>query len=79
MMSPDQCRAARALLGWSAQDLASAAGLGLATVKRFESGQLVQTVTVQALRNAVEAAGLVLIYPGDRSPSGGEGVRRATK
>ena len=78
-MSPDQCRASRALLGWSAQELAAAAGLGLASVKRFESGQLVQPATVQALRNAVEAAGLVLLYAGDRSHSGGEGVRRAAR
>jgi transcriptional regulator with XRE-family HTH domain len=33
-----QARAARALLGWSQQQLADAAGLSVITVKRFEAG-----------------------------------------
>lgn len=37
-MSPEQCRAARAWLGWSQQDLAKRASVGLSTVKDYENG-----------------------------------------
>jgi transcriptional regulator with XRE-family HTH domain len=37
-MTAVQCRMARASLGWSAQELAKKAGVGLNTVNRFESG-----------------------------------------
>lgn len=77
MITPDQCRAARALLGWSVQDLANAASLGTATIKRFEAGQAMQAATVTAIADAVSDAGLLLLSAGDASPDGGEGVRRA--
>ena len=38
-MTPEQCRAARAWLSWSQDDLAKAAKVGLSTVKDFESGR----------------------------------------
>jgi DNA-binding transcriptional regulator YiaG len=38
-MIPEQCRAARAWLAWSQDDLAKAAGVGLSTVKDFEGGR----------------------------------------
>jgi ribosome-binding protein aMBF1 (putative translation factor) len=38
LMSPEQCRAARAWLDWSQQDLAKRANVGLSTLKDFESG-----------------------------------------
>ncbi|WBY08325.1 helix-turn-helix transcriptional regulator [Sphingomonas sp. 7/4-4] len=46
---------ARAALEWSAQDLADAAGVGYATVARFELGKSVQDATVAKLRSALEA------------------------
>ena len=36
-VSARQIKAARALLGWSQQDLADNSGLGVATVRRFEA------------------------------------------
>lgn len=75
MISPDQCRAARILIGLSAPDLAAGAGVGIATIKRFESGQIVQTATVTAIKNALEAAGISFIVAGETSPGGGDGVR----
>ncbi len=39
MFSPNQSKAARALLSWSQTDLADAAGLGLSTIKDYESGR----------------------------------------
>jgi transcriptional regulator with XRE-family HTH domain len=77
MIAPDQCRAARILLGWSAADAATAAKVGLATIKRFESGQPVQSSTVSAIGEALLAAGVELIAPGAKSSGGGAGVRLA--
>lgn len=39
MISPEQCRAARALLNWTQQDLADLSGAGLSSVKGLESGE----------------------------------------
>ncbi len=75
MISPDQSRAARALLGWSAQDAADAANIGIATMKRFESGQPVQPGTLTAIADGLTAAGVAFIDEGEKSWSGGAGVR----
>jgi transcriptional regulator with XRE-family HTH domain len=45
----------RVSLGWSRLDLATAAGLGVATVVRFETGATVNPETVTAMRSALEA------------------------
>jgi hypothetical protein len=74
-MSPQLCRAARALLGWSAFDLAGASGLGVTTVKRFEAGALVRKGSVFAMQEALQGAGLEFIPAGGQSLRGGEGVR----
>ncbi|MEM7426298.1 MAG: helix-turn-helix transcriptional regulator [Pseudomonadota bacterium] len=39
IFTPNQSKAARALLSWSQTDLADAAGLGLSTIKDYESGR----------------------------------------
>lgn len=62
MISNLQIRAARALLGWSQQRLADAAGVSAITVKRLEaSDQTFQArfETVMKVKDAVEAAGVV--------------------
>jgi len=74
-MTIPQCRAARALLGWSAADLAASCKIGIATVKRFESGQTVQDASVDTMRKALEAAGVQFIAIGATSPGAGAGVR----
>lgn len=51
---------ARAGLGWSANDLASSAGVGYATVARFESGGTVSGETLGKIEVALEAAGVAL-------------------
>ena len=79
MITPDQCRAARILLKLSAPDLASAAAVGIATVKRFESGQSVQTSTIRAIMDALTEAGIIFIAVGETSSEGGEGVRLTLK
>ncbi len=54
-MTPTQCRMARAAIKWSAADLAAAAGLGYASVARFELGETMRPETINAMRAAFEA------------------------
>lgn len=75
MLSVEQCRAARALLNWSAETLAERGGVGVATVRRFETGASVASDSHQAIELALTSAGIELIDSGGRSLSGGEGVR----
>lgn len=76
-MRIEQCRAARALLDWSAQDLADRAEIGVATIRRFESGSAVATASIDAMVATLNAAGIAFIAAGESSPDGGEGVRIA--
>jgi hypothetical protein len=69
-----QMRAARALLRWSALDLASASKVGVATIRRVEvvEGEIpVTEANEAALRQALEGAGVEFI---DEN-GGGPGVR----
>ena len=75
MMKVEQCRAARALLDWSAQELADQAGIGVATVRRFEGGSAVAFSSVEAMIVTLAAAGITFIAAGEASPNGGDGVR----
>ena len=56
-----QIRAARALLGISAGDVAEKAGVGIATVRRAEATDDVPSITkanLSAIRRALEEAGV---------------------
>ena len=70
MITSDQIRAARALLKWSAEDLAKEAGVGIATVRRFELDKGVPSGQVRilgALKATLEAGGIEFIgTPEDR-------------
>jgi predicted transcriptional regulator len=69
-----QLKAARALLGWLQQDLATAAGVSVPTIKRLEASEgLVggRNQTRNKIREALEAAGIDFI---DEN-GGGPGVR----
>ncbi len=61
----------RAALRWSAAELAKAAGVGYATVARYETGQAVTTETVATLQAALEAAGVEFIPAGATIRAGG--------
>jgi len=54
-----QIKAARALLEWKQTDLARTAGVGLATVKRFEAGGTPIPVVKAAIIAALEKAGVI--------------------
>jgi len=71
-MTPKQCRAARALVELSQQDLARLAGLGLSTVVDFErSRREVSAEATDSMEAALLSAGVVFI---DEN-GGGAGVR----
>jgi DNA-binding XRE family transcriptional regulator len=72
MLTSAQCRAARGLLDWGQQQLADAAGVGVATVRLFEAdkGQPRQA-TLIVIKQAFLAAGVKFI---DEN-GGGPGVR----
>ena len=62
---------ARAALGWSVRDLADKAGLSHDTIVRFEAGAELKPRTVEAIRAALESAGVEFIAQN----GGGPGVR----
>ena len=73
-ITSSQMRAARALLRWSALDLAKASKVGVATIRRVEvvDGEISVTLANEAaLRQALEAAGVEFIDDN----GGGPGVR----
>jgi predicted transcriptional regulator len=75
MVTPRQIRAARALLGWSQQQLADAAIISLNALIRLERGQVDSRLsTLAAVTRALTKAGVEFIPAGDR----GEGVRLAS-
>jgi transcriptional regulator with XRE-family HTH domain len=55
---PVQCRMARAAVGMGVRDLAAAAKDAIDTVARFERGEELKERTVDALRRALEEAGV---------------------
>jgi hypothetical protein len=68
-----QVRAARALIRWSADDLARESKLGIATVRRAEAEDLVSitAANAEAIKHALERAGIVFVPEN----GGGPGVR----
>jgi len=64
MISAAQIRAARALLGMSAAELASRANVGWATVQRFEVQEGIpqsRSATLQKVQKALEDAGVIFL------------------
>ena len=76
MITSDQIRAARALLRWSAEELANKAQLGVATIRRIEADEGVPSSnarTLDILQKTLETAGVEFVgTPQDRP-----GVRKS--
>ena len=73
MITQQQCRAARELLGWGFDNLAQAAGITQTTVLNFELGHTEPYQPTQAkMSRAFEAAGVEFFTDKD----GGPGVRK---
>lgn len=69
MITATQCRAARAILGWSVKDLAAKARLSPNTVVRFENEVGTSNATTQVvLKQAFEAAGVTFTADGGIVP-----------
>jgi transcriptional regulator with XRE-family HTH domain len=65
----EQCRGARAMLGWSQSELATAAAVSRQTVADFERGARIPIVNnIASIKRALEAAGIEFI------PENGVGV-----
>jgi predicted transcriptional regulator len=73
VLTIEQIRAARGLLGWSQSELAERAELSLPTIKRVEAGKgpHVSDLARTKLRRALETAGVEFI----EENGGGPGVR----
>ena len=74
MITSSQIKAARALLGWTVQELADKSSLGFTTIVRMESSEGVpasQVKTLEAVKKILELSGIEFIG----SPEDGPGVR----
>lgn len=74
-MSPEQCKMARAGLGLGVRELAALADVSTNTITRLERGEALYPRTVEAIRSALEAAGVEFIPEN----GGGAGVRLKNK
>lgn len=78
MITSQQLRAARALLGLDQRSLAQVSGLSLPTIQRMEaSGGVIRgnVDSLMKLIGALERSGVELIAEGAISDKGGRGVR----
>lgn len=67
-MSPEQCRAARAWLNWSQQELAAKAQVSSSTLRDFEAGRRVPIANnLFAIRRALEEAGMQFLFSRDNN------------
>ncbi len=73
VLTAAQCRAARALLEWSQDDLAQQSAVAKRTIAEFErNAREPYPRTLAVLRSALEAGGVVFV---DADALGGPGVR----
>jgi transcriptional regulator with XRE-family HTH domain len=80
MITAKQIRAGRALLGWTAQELAMAAGTSIDAIQRLETEKVeiakARAGTIQKIENALAAAGVDLLNGnGVRIREDGEGAK----
>lgn len=70
-------RGARAMLNWSAEELAAAAGVSVASVRRLEEDAgTVRLRTREAIRHALEAEGVTFVAIGGKAGALVDGMRR---
>ena len=69
-MSPEQCRAARALLDWSQEELAKSSRVSLSTVRDFEKKRREPIKNnFAAIKQALENFGITFVFDGEK-PNG---------
>jgi transcriptional regulator with XRE-family HTH domain len=64
VMTPAQCRAARALLDFTAPDLARKSAVSVSTISKFENGREIRPIFLSALQSHLEAEGVQFIEHG---------------
>ena len=75
LLTPEICRAARALLKWETPQLAFSAELSTEVVEHFEAGGMVEPASVEVMLEALQGAGIEFIAAGGKSLDGGPGLR----
>lgn len=75
-MLPVQVKMARAALGLTVRGLAEIAGVSHDTIVRLEAGSELKPRTVDAVRAALENAGVIFVDENDEGP--GVRMRKAT-
>ena len=71
MISSKQIKAARALLGWKGQDLADRSGVGVTTLRRYETQEGIpnsNASVIKAIKDCLEEAGIVFSGDPVKSP-----------
>ena len=71
MLSVEQIKSARALLGWSAKDLAEYSSVGATTIRRYEMGSGIPQATVanlQRIEKAFTDAGIEFLGDPEKNP-----------
>lgn len=69
MITQEQIKAGRAMLGWSQAKLAETTGMTREGIARIEAGKVdPRTSSILRIKSAMESAGLVFIDDGVRLP-----------
>lgn len=66
-VTPEACRAGRAILKWSMRELAERSGVAWTTVNRLEAGASARDATAAKILAAFEAEGVELTTDADRT------------
>lgn len=77
-MNGEQIRAARALLGWTAADLARESGISYPTIQRIDSTKGTMSgryETIESIRKALEAKGIQFLENGDTALGSGVALK----
>lgn len=79
MITPQQIKCARTLLGLGQVDICDAAGVSIVTLRRIESqgsyANLVADETIAKVQRVLEDRGAIFLNTGDPSPGPGVAVR----
>lgn len=67
-MKPVQLKMARAAMGWGVRELADRAGVTANTITRIENGADARQSTIDALKTALEAAGVIFVAENGEGP-----------
>ncbi len=71
MLTSDQIRAARALIRWSAQNLANESGVSWKTIQRMEAADGMPSATaknLKAIQDTLEEVGVIFIDADEEGP-----------